>query len=64
MNQATLIVFTVFAAVITVSFVIQTIFWAGMFAAFRKSQEKLDALIQDVRIHVLPVLRHHPRSHR
>jgi ABC-type transporter Mla subunit MlaD len=56
MNEATLIVFTVFAAVITLSFVIQTILWAGMFAAVRKSQEKLHALIQDVRIHALPVL--------
>ena len=56
MNQATLIVLIIFAAVVTISVIIQTCVLAGLFIASRKMQRKAQALMEDVRIHALPLL--------
>ena len=56
MNEATMIVFIIFAAMVTISVVIQGCALAGMYFAARKTQQKVHALIDDARIHGLPIL--------
>lgn len=56
MNEATLILFIIFAAMVTISVIIQTGILIGLFIASRKMQKKAYALMEDVRIHALPLL--------
>lgn len=56
MNEATMILFIIFAAMVTISVVIQGCALAGMYFAARKTQKKVHSLLDDLRIHGLPAL--------
>ncbi len=56
MNEATMILFIIFAAMVTISVVIQGCALLGMYIAARKTQRKVHSLMDDLRIHGLPAL--------
>ena len=56
MDKTTQITFIVFTAVTSLSVLIQAIAILGIFISARKAQKKLNALAEDVRLHVIPAV--------
>ena len=56
MNEATMILFIIFAAMVTISVMIQGFALLGMYIAARKTQQKVHSLLDDLRLHGLPAL--------
>jgi hypothetical protein len=56
MDKTTQIVFIVFMAVILVSLLIQCAAIFGMALAARKTEKKVHTLVDDLRLHILPVV--------
>jgi hypothetical protein len=56
MDKNTQIIFIIFTAVTAISVVIQGCAILGMFLAGRKAQKEVHALIEDFRVHILPIV--------
>jgi hypothetical protein len=56
MDKTMQITFIVFTAVTSISVLVQAIAILGVFLTARKTQKKLNALAEDVRLHVLPAV--------
>lgn len=56
MNQAALIVLIVIAAAVSISVILQICAVIGLYVVGRKTQLKIHALLDDVRIHALPLI--------
>lgn len=56
MDKSSQTLLVIFIAVAAISILAQAVFTVGMFIAVRKSQKKLMALADDVRLHALPAI--------